>query len=59
MNFEMLISSRNQTTCRSEKYLRCTLYGSLSGESMALNVIDKVNSHFKFLHRENCFLPLF
>ena len=29
---------------------------SLSGESMALNVIDEVNSHLKFLHIQNRFL---
>ena len=29
---------------------------SPSGESMALNVIDKVNSRLKFLHRQNRFL---
>ena len=38
------------------KYLGCILDESLSGESMALNVIDKINSHLKFLHRQNCFL---
>ena len=38
------------------KYLGCILDESLSGESMALNVIDKVNSHLKFLHRQNRFL---
>ena len=33
---------------------------SLSGESMALNLIDKINSRLKFLHRQNCFLtPLY
>ena len=38
------------------KYLGCTLDESLSGESMALNVIDKINSRLKFLHRQNRFL---
>ena len=38
------------------KYLGCILDQNLSGESMALNVIDKVNSCLKFLHRQNCFL---
>ena len=37
-------------------YLGCILDQSLSGESMALNVIDKVNSHLKFLHRQTRFL---
>ena len=38
------------------KYLGSILDESLSGESMALNVIDKINSHLKFLHRQNRFL---
>ena len=38
------------------KYLGCVLDQSLSGESMALNIIDKVNSRLKFLHRQNRFL---
>ena len=33
------------------KYLGCISDESLSGESMALNVIDKINSRLKFLHR--------
>ena len=37
-------------------YLGCILDQSLSGESMGLNVIDKVNSRLKFLHRQNRFL---
>ena len=32
------------------KYLECILDESLSGESMTLNVIDKINSRLKFLH---------
>ena len=35
------------------KYLGCILDESISGESMALNVIDKINSRLKFLHRQN------
>ena len=38
------------------KYLGCILDESLTGESMALNVIDKINSRLKFLHRQNRFL---
>ena len=38
------------------KYLGCILDESLSGESMALNIIDKINSSLKFLHRQNHFL---
>ena len=37
------------------KYLGCILDQNLSGELMALNVIDKVNSRLKFLHRQNRF----
>ena len=33
------------------KYLRCTLDRSVSGESVALNVINEVNSCLTFLHR--------
>ena len=38
------------------KYLECTLDQNVSGESMALNVINKLNSRLKFLHRQNRFL---
>ena len=38
------------------KYLGCILEERLSGESMALNIIDKIISHLKFLHRQNWFL---
>ena len=37
------------------RYLGCILDESLSGESMALNVIDKINSRLKFLHGQNRF----
>ena len=37
------------------KYPERILNESLFGELMALNVIDKVNSHLKFLHKQNCF----
>ena len=37
------------------KYLGCILDENLSGESMALNVIDKVDSRLKFLNRQNRF----
>ena len=33
------------------KYFGCTLDQSLSRDSMAFNIIDKVNSCLKFLHR--------
>ena len=38
------------------KYLGSILDETLSGESMALNIIDKINSCLKFLHRQNRFL---
>ena len=33
-------------------YLGCILDATLSGESMALNVLNKINSRLKFLKRE-------
>ena len=38
------------------KYLECILDEGLSGKSMTFNVIDKINSRLKFLHRQNRFL---
>ena len=38
------------------KYLGCILDESLSGESIALNVTNKINSRLTFLHRQSCFL---
>ena len=37
-------------------YLGCLLDKTLSGESMALKVISKINSRFRFLYRKNRFL---
>ena len=37
-------------------YFRCILDETMSGESMALKVINKINSKLKFLHRKNTFL---
>ena len=37
-------------------YLGCILDETMSGESMNLKVINKVNSRLKFLHRKNKFL---
>ena len=37
-------------------YLGCILDESLSGESMALNVVSKINTRLKFLHRKGNFL---
>ena len=36
------------------KYLGCILHESISGESMALNVIYKVNSRLQFPPRQKC-----
>ena len=38
------------------KYLGCILDETLNGESMALHVLNKVNSKLKFLYRKNKFL---
>ena len=60
INFEMLSPSIfNGIEIKQHakvNYLGCILDESLSGESMALNVISKINSHLKFLHRQNSFL---
>ena len=37
-------------------YLGCILDETMSGESLALKVIKKINSRLKFLHRKNKFL---
>ena len=37
-------------------YLGCILDKTLSGESMATHVINKVNSRLRFLYRQNKFL---
>ena len=37
-------------------YLGCILDESLSGQSMAYKIINKVNSRLKFLHRNNQYL---
>ena len=39
-------------------YLRCILDETLSGESMATHVINKINSRLKFLYRQNKFLDI-
>ena len=36
-------------------YVGCILDKTVSGESMALKVINKINSTLKFLHRKNKF----
>lgn len=37
-------------------YLGCTLEETLSGEQMAVNIMNKVNSRLKLLYRQNRFL---
>ena len=37
-------------------YLGCILDETMSGESKAIKLINKINSRFKFLHRKNKFL---
>ena len=39
-------------------YLGCLLDETLSGESMALKVINKINSRLRFLYRKNRYLSL-
>ena len=39
-------------------YLGCMLDESLSGETIALRVIEKINSSLKFLYRKNRFLDV-
>ena len=39
-------------------YLGCILDETLSGESMATHVINKVNSRLRFLYRQNKFLDI-
>ena len=37
-------------------YLRCAMDETMSGEPMALKVINKINGKFRFLYRKNSFL---
>ena len=37
------------------KYLGCLLDETMSGEAMALNVVNKINNKLKFLYRKNSF----
>ena len=38
------------------KYLRCMLHETMSGETMALSLINKINNKLKFRYRKNRFL---
>ena len=40
-------------------YLGCKLDENLSGETMALKVINKINSRLRFLYRKNRYLSLY
>ena len=39
-------------------YLGCVLDETMSGETMALRVIEKINSRLKFFYRKNRFLDV-
>ena len=39
-----------------EKYLGCMLDETMSGETMALSVINKINNKLRFLYKKNRFL---
>ena len=41
-----------------EIYLGCVLDESMSGESMGLKVLNKINSKLKFLYRKDKFLTI-
>ena len=43
---------------KNVNYLGCMLDESISIETMALTVIEKINSTLKFLDRKNCFLDV-
>ena len=60
MEVRKLISYKNMQIKQHSKvtYLGCIINETMSGESMALKVIDKINLGFKFLHRKNKFLTL-
>ena len=40
-------------------YLRCVLDETKSGETMAVRVIEKINSRLKFIYQKNSFLDVF
>ena len=52
---ERIVHDQTEEFLSTKKILGCILDESLSGKSMALNVIDKINSRIKFLHRQNRF----
>ena len=55
---KLKIKYKNIQTKQHSKvtYLVCILDETMSGEPMALKVINKINSRLKFLHRKNTFL---
>ena len=60
-NAELLNIEYNNIKIKQYKkvtYLGCILDATLSGESMALNVLNKINSRLKFLKRQENFLDI-
>ena len=55
-NLEINYNNINIKQHTSITYLGSILDGSMSGETMALKVIDKVNSRLRFLYRKNKYL---
>ena len=54
--FNIIYNGKEIEQHAKAKYLGYLLDGSLSGESMNLNIIDKINSRLKLLLRQNRFL---
>ena len=50
------IKTKQHSKVRFKTYLGCILDETVSGESMVLKVINKINSRLKFLHGKNKFL---
>ena len=50
------IDKLDKVQCSKVTYLGCILDESLSGESMALYVMDKINNKIKFLYRKSQYL---
>ena len=55
MVLKIVFNDREINQYAKLKYLRCILDQSFLSESMAFNVVDKVNSCLKCLHRKNRF----
>ena len=50
------IKTKQHSKVRLKTYLGCILDETISGESIVLKVINKINSRLKFLHGKNKFL---